>query len=332
MAAKKTKNSKKNKKTKKLPLWLIIVILLLASTYLILKYQGFFETHIDPVQEVVKFNENPQEYINNLLGIEQDDSQSSTESTKAPETQVSSFTTFTNTSIEVPKCPATISGKGEHDHEVHSYNGFQLCYRESYEEAEWVAYTMNRDKLKNAVKRKDNFRPDESISTGSSTLADYKATGYDRGHLAPSADLTYSFESMNDSFYMSNMTPQLPDFNRGRWKELEDQVRQWTDKFGEIAVITGPVLEKSADNYSSIGKNNVAVPEYFYKALLAKKDDGTMTAIGFIMPNKKCEYDIMHYAVSIDEVEQRTGLDFFSMLEDSAEDSLEASKYFEDWK
>ncbi|MBP5251809.1 MAG: DNA/RNA non-specific endonuclease, partial [Treponema sp.] len=134
-----------------------------------------------------------------------------------------------------------------------------------------------------------------------------------------------------ESFYMSNMTPQLPDFNRGMWKDLEGMVRQWAVRFGEVTVVTGPVLEKSAAEYSSIGKNNVSVPEFFYKALLAQ-NEGSYISIGFILPNKKCTGTVFDYAVSVDEVERRTELDFFSRLPDSVEEFVESRTDYSLWK
>ena len=170
--------------------------------------------------------------------------------------------------MELPLC----SGSGNihaEDHEIHYYKGFELCYRESYEVAEWVSYTLTQEEAQNNSGRTYDFRLDPSITTGSALPSDYYKSGYDRGHLAPAADMGWSSESVSESFYMSNMTPQLPDFNRGMWKDLEGMVRQWAVRFGEVTVVTGPVLEKSAAEYSSIGKNNVSVPEFFYKALLA---------------------------------------------------------------
>lgn len=218
------------------------------------------------------------------------------------------------------------------DHEIHSYSGFTLCYRESYEDAEWVAYILTREELEAVTGRSNDFRPDPSITTGSSDLCDYKKSGYDRGHLAPAADMEWSKESCSESFLMSNMTPQAPAFNRGMWQQLESQVRRWADRFGKIIVVTGPVLEKNADDYAKIGGNQVAVPEYFFKSILAQTSDGTATAISFIMPNAKCEGSIWDYCVTTDEVERRCGFDLFSFLPDALEDGIESSVGTDSWK
>jgi endonuclease G len=252
-------------------------------------------------------------------------------------------------SLEVPLCPAIKSTLPSeqipveptsepfqsdiHDHEVHQYNGFELCYREKYEVAEWVAYKLTAADLITVAERTDDFRADTKISSGSATPQDYSRSGYDRGHLAPAADMEWSEKSVHDSFLMSNMTPQAPSFNRGMWKDLESQVRTWANRFGEVFVVTGPILEKDASEFQSIGQNKVAVPEYFYKVLLSQLHDETHTIIAaaFILPNTKCEGTIYDYMVSIDEVERRTGIDFFFLLPDDIEIPLEQSNDISAW-
>ena len=106
----------------------------------------------------------------------------------------------------------------ESDAVVIRYAGFALKYNEEYEQAEWVAYQLTDDEVQGTIERTNNFRADQNITTGSAALADYKGSGYDRGHLAPAADMRWSHNAMSDSFFMSNMSPQLPGFNRGVWK------------------------------------------------------------------------------------------------------------------
>ena len=129
--------------------------------------------------------------------------------------------------------------------------------------------------------RSDNFRADPEVRTGSASDADYRRSGYDRGHLAPAADMGWSSQTMSESFYYSNMSPQVPEFNRGIWKRLEEQVRNWAVELDTIYVVTGPVL---SGNMSAIGLNKVTVPNYYYKAVLYLHDNDSRM-IGFIMPN-----------------------------------------------
>lgn len=229
---------------------------------------------------------------------------------------------------EIPLCAASHNAA---DHEIRNFNHYSICYRETYEQAEWSAYSLTSDQLENRVNRTDDFRPDPQITTGSATLDDYKKSGYDRGHLTPAADREFTKEAVSETFYMSNMSPQFPAFNREIWQYLEHQVREWAKKFGTVYVVSGPVLEKSAEEYASIGKNKVTVPQYYYKVILARNGESVI-GIGFIISNTKHKDAFWDYAVSIDEVEQRTGIDFFSLLEDSTEDEAEKAFNLDLWK
>lgn len=242
--------------------------------------------------------------------------------------------------LEVPVCGLKHNAE---DHELRKYEHYSICYRESYEQAEWSAYMLSDSQLEKNTSRTDDFRPDLMISTQSASLADYKGSGYDRGHLTPAADMAFSDSAMSETFFMSNMSPQAPQFNRGVWKYLESQVRDWVKTFGRVYVVSGPILEKAADEYEFIGKNKVSVPEYYYKVILVPlfadetdrltmEDAESAMAIGFIMPNQKCEGTFWDYAVSVEEVEKRTGLDFYSFLDDSIEEVVENDYVVENWK
>lgn len=159
------------------------------------------------------------------------------------------------------------------------------------------------------------------VRTGSAELSDYRGSGYDRGHLAPAADMKWSPTAMSESFYMSNMSPQRPRFNRGMWKRLEEKVRTWATESEEIYVVTGPVL---SDNLPTIGANQVAVPEYYYKVILDFKEP-ELKGIGFILANQSSTQPLATYAVTIDSVEVVTGIDFFPAIEDSLEERIESS-------
>ena len=108
------------------------------------------------------------------------------------------------------------------------------------------------------AKRKDNFRLDPVIKTGSAILADYKGSGYDRGHLPPAGDMAWSKEAMSESFFLTNMSPQVPALNRGMWRILEEQIRTWALKEQELYIITGTIIRP---NYKTIGPNKVTVPQ-----------------------------------------------------------------------
>ncbi len=200
--------------------------------------------------------------------------------------------------------------------------GYTLLYDEEHEQARWVAYHLSRVELYGSHDRGDDFRADPSIPTGSAALDDYRSSGYDRGHLIPAADLSWSQEAMSGSFFLSNMSPQAGEFNRGIWSKLEATVRNFADTEGAVYVVTGPVLTDGP--YKTIGKNQVSVPNAYYKVVLDYQEP-EYKAIGFLLPNEGSKKDLQAFAVSVDEVEEVTGIDFFHRLKDTEEDVLEAS-------
>ena len=205
--------------------------------------------------------------------------------------------------------------------EVLTYTGFALKYNEQYEQAEWVAYQLTDDEVHGQYDRSDDFRADLNVRTGSADPSDYRGSGFDRGHLAPAGDMKWSSAAMRESFLMSNMSPQDPGFNRGIWRKLEEQVREWAEEDTELFVVTGPVLTDGP--YDQIGENGVAVPKRFYKVLLDYREP-ELKAIGFVLPNASSSLPLSAFAVTVDLVESLTGLDFFVALPDTIEEQLES--------
>jgi endonuclease G len=206
----------------------------------------------------------------------------------------------------------------------HKY--YSISYSEEDEQAEWVAYKIISNRLQN-IDRTNDFREDPNVSTGSSDLTDYIGSGYDRGHLAPAKTMSLNETSMSESFYMSNMSPQIPEFNRGIWKRLEGKVRYWAEVNDSLYVVTGPILSRPID---IIGDNDVTVPRAFYKALLGFKN-GKIKGIAFIIPNQKSDKSIYSYAVSIDEIEKITQIDFYHNLDSLLQAKVEANKSIKVW-
>lgn len=219
---------------------------------------------------------------------------------------------------------------GKNDQVVkHQY--FAFNYNEKYEVVDWVVHEVTKaDIQKPNVQRTDDFRPDRKVKTGSAELYDYKRSGYDRGHLVPAGDMNFNKQAMSETFYMSNMTPQVHSFNTGIWRELEENIRDWAYRFKHVYVATGPVLSKEPIDY--IGDNDVAVPHSFYKVIVDLSEP-ELKGIGFIIPNKVSFQPLSAYAVSIDEVEKVTNLDFFpDLIEDEIEEEIEANYNMKAWK
>ncbi|MFT6721718.1 MAG: endonuclease G, partial [Bdellovibrionota bacterium] len=156
------------------------------------------------------------------------------------------------------------------------------------------------------------FKTDPNVSTGSATDNDYRGSGYDRGHLAPFADFAWNDAQARETFYLSNISPQARQFNQGIWRELEELTRDWANRFKRLYVVTGPVMTE--DPKGTIGRaNRVAIPAAYYKVLL-DLDDPEQKGIGFVIPNEISFNPLPKYAMSIDEVEKITNINFFSQL------------------
>lgn len=207
--------------------------------------------------------------------------------------------------------------------------GYALGYIEYHEQPAWVVYRLTKQQaLTKAAKRGNEFKEDPEVPTGSATLADYRRSGFDRGHLCPAADMAYSMKTMSDSFFMSNMSPQRPKFNRGVWKDLEAQVRDFAITEQDVYIVTGPVLPKT--KIVTIGSNKVTVPTHYYKVVYDRTPPEKM--IGFILPNDGSDRPLQDFAVTVDAVEAATGLNFFSTVPQPKQEQLESTISVQDWR
>jgi endonuclease G, mitochondrial len=233
--------------------------------------------------------------------------------------------------------PALLPGE-----EVVMHSCMALVYNEPYEQAKWVAHIVEPDIIDGRITRSNDFRPDPMIKTGSTDEIDFfaKATGpdgvvmydgygYDRGHLAPSADFRWSLTALSESYFYSNMSPQKDEFNRELWADLEAKVRGYIfrNKGSRLFVVTGPILEANPPRVPR-SPSHVAIPKAFFK-VMADLDHGK--AIGFLVPHENSATPLSTFAMSIDDIEKATGIDFFANLPDDVEAKLEAQKEVKDW-
>lgn len=207
----------------------------------------------------------------------------------------------------------------------HSY--YILSYNEPYEQANWVYYSLTDSMVLNSGEERSNkFKVDKLVTSGSAKSSDYTNSGFDRGHLCPAADMGFNPIAMQESFLMSNISPQKPDFNRGIWKELEMTVREWAKKDHKLFVVTGPIFRS---NKGTIGKDEVLVPGQFFKIIYTSTKSPKM--IAFVLPNEKSDRPLTDFIVTTDEVEKLTGFDFFPQLSDNTEARLEGSINLTGW-
>lgn len=223
------------------------------------------------------------------------------------------------------KCPqfsfegAPISSITKNDDYLCKQN-YAIHYREDTKTPEYVVEHPTKDAVSGPAKRKDNFRPDPDVpKAGSATLADYSSEGstYDRGHMVPAGDNTQSVAIMSESFFLTNMVPQVGNNNRGIWKQLETAVRNWVLEGKNVYVSSGSIYDAG---YKSIGPGKVGVPTRLFKVIFDVTDN---RAIGFIFPNTALDVkDLPKYAVSIEAVERVTGIKFAPKLATVAEKTV----------
>ncbi|MDO7170789.1 DNA/RNA non-specific endonuclease [Mariniflexile sp. AS56] len=207
------------------------------------------------------------------------------------------------------------------------HEGYSLSYSEPHEQAEWVAYELKKSHLTNSNFKRPYFEIDQAVKTGAASWRNYKNSGYDRGHLCPAGDKSYSKQAYDETFLTSNISPQNHAFNSGIWNTLEQKVRYWAGKYDGVFVVTGGVLK---GNMKTIGSEQVAVPNQFYKVLI-DTNSGAVKMIAFLMPHENSNKLLYKFVVSVDAVEALTGIDFFPELEDTLENKLEASSSYKGW-
>ena len=221
------------------------------------------------------------------------------------------------------------------------YPTYSLEYSYKYKHSYWIAYRFDNTTDGN-VGRNEAYKPDPELpSQYAAKHNDYTNSGYTRGHLCASSDRQYSKEANQQTFYMSNISPQSGNgFNQSgsAWNTGEDKVQAWgynisrsTDTL--YVVKGGTIGEGMLKGYI---KNEIAIPKYFFMAVLFRSGDN-YKAIGFYMPHENLKddpdkKDPKKYLMSIDALEQETGIDFFHNLPDNIENTVEATYNVNDWQ
>ena len=207
------------------------------------------------------------------------------------------------------------------------YSGFTSYFNPETHIPNCVAYEIIESETTGDEPRKKSFEADHTID-GCAESSDYRNSGYDRGHMAPAADMKWSKEAMEESFLMTNICPQVKSLNSGIWHRLEQRVREWAARDSSIIVVCGPIFTPGKP-VEQIGEIGVAVPHRFFKALYAP---GRNIGIAFIFDNDKVKGELRKYAVTIDSVERETGLDLFYNLPDDIENEVENQCNYKLWE
>jgi len=221
--------------------------------------------------------------------------------------------------------PAPTGGRVvEHRAFVSTYNTRTLI-------PDWVAYELTAEEASGRHERGGiEFKMDPDLRGCTQAMReDYSGSGWTKGHMMPAADAATSSTTMAETFYFTNICPQNEVLNAGDWQYLEKRVRSWAKRYGSVFVVTGPIV--GSNKYGTIGERRVTIPDSFFKALMVRREDGSYSAIAFVMDNDEERYMLKDCSMSINELEALTGMDFFPALDDRIEEKVESSVKRSDW-
>ena len=205
--------------------------------------------------------------------------------------------------------------------------GYALGFSQQHKQPLWVTYRLTKDEVESkSVRRMGTFKTDFDV-IGSAMSSDYSNSGYDRGHMAPAADMQWSTNAMVESFLMSNMCPQYPSLNRHTWAYLEAEVRKYAQNEDSIYVVSGPIFTNQC--LSTIGASRVVIPDAFYKAIYDETPPEKM--IAFVMLNTNLNHNIYLYATNVAYVESLASLNFFSSIDTNKQSILKQQCNTNDW-
>ena len=289
---------------------------------------SYDEDDIEEEQELTETPSNTEKFVDNNIDEQKltEDRQvlSEDNTTILDESETPVQSTIESTSLEIPRMT---SSKPE---QILVRAGYTTSYNNNTKNANWVAWHLTSDHTSGRWSRDGiPYMVDTDVKGARQELEDWygHSLPIDHGHLCPAGDCKWSRDAMEQSFLLTNMCPQNSNLNRGDWGELESRCRGWAKHYGEVYIACGPIFYNQ--NYKTIGDNNVGVPDAFYKVVLrmGKKPQ----ALGFIYPNDGTHHKMSYYVLSVDEVEGRTGIDFFYNLPDDIENEIEANSNLSRW-
>lgn len=279
--------------------FLLLLILIIGGTHAVKNYPKLLDMQPDEVKEIIDEQLRPT---------------ASKEKTPAQQETAGGIGSFSK-DIEIP-----LALKTKNEIRLNRI-GYRASYNPFYKTPNWVAWELTAHETEGSNKRTNKFVADPDLPEPKVTTQDYTHSGYDRGHMAPAADMKWNSKAMAESFYMSNICPQNPKLNKDDWADLEEKCRSWAKKYGKVYIVCGPVYTTAKPK--CIGLRKVAVPDHFYKVVLLH--DGKQTkAMGFLFKNKSGRQSLEKYMVTVDSLEKLTGYDFFSKLPDRIENEIEA--------
>ncbi len=212
------------------------------------------------------------------------------------------------------------------DAEVYVHTGYATLYNRETMIPDWVAWELTADE----VNPPEKLRGDETFRFDPNTKGkrtayreDYRNNdGWQRGHMAPKADMRWSKDAYEESFYMSNICPQNGALNSGDWASTENLARRMATRYGSVYVVCGPII--GSNRYGTLGEHKVVIPDAFFKAMLINAN-GQWQSIAMILPNESTHHEPDHYWCTVNDLESLTGMDLFPALDDTIEETVEST-------
>ncbi|MBR1784747.1 MAG: DNA/RNA non-specific endonuclease [Bacteroidales bacterium] len=216
--------------------------------------------------------------------------------------------------LELPAC--------DDSEDIVIHRGYTASYNHTTLTPDWVAWELTAEESRGECNGTYSFSRDPQVSFPKASREDYSYSGWDKGHMAPRADMKWSEKALEESYYFTNICPQDHTMNSGAWRKIEELTRRVAREYGTVYVVCGPV--HGSGQYGQAG--SVSVPDAFFKALAVMTGNGYRT-VGFLVENNKQTGTPRKYAVSVDSVEAVVGRDLFPLLPEEAEASFDWNEW-----
>ena len=200
--------------------------------------------------------------------------------------------------------------------DVVQHLGYTASYNHQTLLPDWVAWQLTAEKVSDAYDFQCSFSRDPDVEFPKASREDYSHSGWDKGHMAPRADMRWSEQALMESYYFTNICPQDHDMNSGAWRKIEELTRRLARRYGAVYVVCGPIV--GTGRHGTIGKAGVQVPDAYFKALAASTSTG-YAAVAFVVDNSRQDGSPRRYAVSVDSVEALVGRNLFPLLPEEVE-------------
>lgn len=227
--------------------------------------------------------------------------------------------------VKGPEASATLPQDFElpeydEDEDIVRHLGYTASYNHGTLVPDWVAWELTREEAKARKEGQFSFSRDPDVRFPKASREDYSRSGWDKGHMAPRADMRWDLKALEESYYFTNICPQDHTMNSGAWRKIEEWCRSQALLHERLYIVCGPVFTNH--RHGTIGEGCVQVPDAFFKAV-AMEIDGELHTVGFIVDNSPQTFSPRHYAVTVDSIETVISRNLFPLADEAAEASID---------